>query len=133
MTAKLCRSKDKELTMPTATYADTTVAVNDEGFFEDPRQWTEAMAPEIAKDQGIDELDRASLAGDKFMRDGVCRERNRTHRPSSGQDVRRLNQGALPAFSQRSGQDGGKDRRNTQATRLHLTARQISITQKGAL
>jgi sulfur relay (sulfurtransferase) DsrC/TusE family protein len=30
--------------MPTKTVAGTTVEVNDEGFFEDPSQWTEAMA-----------------------------------------------------------------------------------------
>ena len=59
---------DKEPTMPTATYAGTTVAVNDEGFFEDPNQWTEAMAPEIAKEQGIVELTEPHWQVIKFMR-----------------------------------------------------------------
>ena len=42
--------------MPTATYADHAVAVNDEGFFEHPDEWREDMAPEIARAEGIDEL-----------------------------------------------------------------------------
>jgi hypothetical protein len=31
--------------MPTATYATHDVSVNDEGFFDDPTQWTEDMTP----------------------------------------------------------------------------------------
>ncbi|MEO3859598.1 TusE/DsrC/DsvC family sulfur relay protein [Acrocarpospora sp. B8E8] len=42
--------------MTTTTYAGTPVALNDEGFFQDPAQWTEDMATEIAEAQGIDEL-----------------------------------------------------------------------------
>ena len=54
--------------MPTATYAGTTVAVDDEGFFDDPAQWTEAMAPEIAKVEGIEELSEDHWRVLKFMR-----------------------------------------------------------------
>ncbi|WP_284740389.1 TusE/DsrC/DsvC family sulfur relay protein [Amycolatopsis sp. RTGN1] len=42
--------------MPTATYAGTPVPVTDDGFFTDPDRWTEAMAPEIAREAGIDAL-----------------------------------------------------------------------------
>lgn len=42
--------------MPTATYAGTPVPVNDDGFFTDPAAWTEEMAPEIAREAGIDAL-----------------------------------------------------------------------------
>ena len=42
--------------MPTATLAETPVEVNEEGFFVHPEQWTAAMAPEIAKQEGILEL-----------------------------------------------------------------------------
>ncbi|WP_454852645.1 TusE/DsrC/DsvC family sulfur relay protein [Promicromonospora soli] len=42
--------------MPTVTYAGTAVPVNDEGFFTDPEQWREEMAPEIAREADIDPL-----------------------------------------------------------------------------
>ncbi|HMD44642.1 MAG TPA: TusE/DsrC/DsvC family sulfur relay protein [Acidimicrobiales bacterium] len=54
--------------MPSATYAGTTVAVDDEGFFEDPNAWTEAMAPEIARQAGIEELTEQHWRVIKFMR-----------------------------------------------------------------
>jgi len=54
--------------MPTAMYAGHTVAVNDEGFFENPGEWTEEMAPEIAKGEGIDELTEQHWRVIKFMR-----------------------------------------------------------------
>jgi TusE/DsrC/DsvC family sulfur relay protein len=41
--------------MPTATITGVDVTVTDDGFFEDPDQWTEAMATELAKGEGIDE------------------------------------------------------------------------------
>jgi TusE/DsrC/DsvC family sulfur relay protein len=42
--------------MPTATYDDTAVPVDDEGFFTDPDRWTETMAGQIAREQGVGEL-----------------------------------------------------------------------------
>jgi TusE/DsrC/DsvC family sulfur relay protein len=42
--------------MPTVTYAGTPVLVNEEGFLTDPEQWREDMAPEIAREAGIDAL-----------------------------------------------------------------------------
>ncbi|MCY7340820.1 MAG: TusE/DsrC/DsvC family sulfur relay protein [Pseudonocardia sp.] len=42
--------------MPTAVYAGTPVTVTEEGFYLDPDQWREDMAPEIARDAGIDVL-----------------------------------------------------------------------------
>ena len=54
--------------MPTATYSGRTVAVNDEGFFEDPEQWSEDMAPEIARAEGIDPLTEDHWRVIKFMR-----------------------------------------------------------------
>lgn len=54
--------------MPTATYAGTTVELNDEGFFADPSQWTEAMAPEIARTQGLDGLNDDQWKVIRFMR-----------------------------------------------------------------
>ena len=42
--------------MPTIVYAGTPVAVNEEGFFLDPGQWRDDMAPEIARESGVDPL-----------------------------------------------------------------------------
>jgi dissimilatory sulfite reductase related protein len=54
--------------MPTATYAGTEVTVNDEGFFTDPRQWAEDMAPQIACQEGLTELTDRHWQVIKFMR-----------------------------------------------------------------
>ncbi|HLN06785.1 MAG TPA: TusE/DsrC/DsvC family sulfur relay protein [Acidimicrobiales bacterium] len=54
--------------MPTATYAGRAVTVNDEGFFVNLDEWTEEMAPEIAKAEGIDELTELHWQVIKFMR-----------------------------------------------------------------
>jgi tRNA 2-thiouridine synthesizing protein E len=54
--------------MPTVTLAGTDVAVNDEGFFEDPGQWTEDMAPALAAQEGIDELTPRHWQVIEFMR-----------------------------------------------------------------
>jgi tRNA 2-thiouridine synthesizing protein E len=54
--------------MPTTTYADTEIAVNDEGFFTDPAQWREEMAPQIAAAAGIAELTGRHWQVITFMR-----------------------------------------------------------------
>jgi TusE/DsrC/DsvC family sulfur relay protein len=54
--------------VPTATYADHTVTVNDEGFLTDPSQWTQEMAAPIAKAEGIDELTPRHWQVISFMR-----------------------------------------------------------------
>jgi dissimilatory sulfite reductase related protein len=54
--------------MLTATYAGHDVAVNDEGFLTDPSQWTEEMAPQIARAAGIDELTPRHWQVIRFMR-----------------------------------------------------------------
>jgi TusE/DsrC/DsvC family sulfur relay protein len=53
--------------MPIATYAGKSVTVNDEGFFEHPDEWSEEMAPEIARTEGI-ELGEQHWRVIKFMR-----------------------------------------------------------------
>ena len=54
--------------MSTTTIAATEVELNDEGFFVDPEQWTEDMAPELARREGIDELTAAHWQVLRFMR-----------------------------------------------------------------
>ena len=53
--------------MPIATYAGKSVTVNDEGFFEHPDEWSEEMALEIARTEGI-ELGEQHWRVIKFMR-----------------------------------------------------------------
>jgi tRNA 2-thiouridine synthesizing protein E len=55
--------------MPTTTLGGVDVAVNDEGFFEDPAQWTEEMAPELARGEGIEELTDDHWKVIRFVRD----------------------------------------------------------------
>ena len=59
---------NKEIIMPTASYAGQMVSVSDDGFFTDPSQWTEDMAPQIAKAEGIDQLTDRHWQVIKFMR-----------------------------------------------------------------
>jgi len=54
--------------MATQTIAATEVEVNDEGFFVHPEQWTEDMAPELARREGIDDLSDAHWQVIRFMR-----------------------------------------------------------------
>ncbi len=54
--------------MPAVIYAGTEVAVNDEGFFTDPAQWREEMAPLIARQEGITDLTERHWQVIKFMR-----------------------------------------------------------------
>jgi tRNA 2-thiouridine synthesizing protein E len=54
--------------MSNTTIADTEVELNDDGFFVKPEQWTEEMAPELARRDGIDDLTDAHWTVIRFMR-----------------------------------------------------------------
>jgi tRNA 2-thiouridine synthesizing protein E len=54
--------------MTTATIQGVDVALDDEGFFQDPPQWTEDMAPELAREAGIGELTERHWQVIRFMR-----------------------------------------------------------------
>ena len=54
--------------MSTSTIANVEVKLNDEGFFVDPGQWAEDMAPELARREGIEELTDAHWQVIRFMR-----------------------------------------------------------------
>ena len=54
--------------MSTTTLASVDVELNDEGFFVHPEQWTEDMAPELARREGIEELTEPHWQVIRFMR-----------------------------------------------------------------
>ena len=54
--------------MSTKIYGGVEVEVDEQGFFQKPEQWTEAMAPEIAKEAGIDSLTDEHWQVIRFMR-----------------------------------------------------------------
>jgi tRNA 2-thiouridine synthesizing protein E len=54
--------------MTTNTIAGVDVALNDEGFFENPDQWTEDMVPVLAEAEGITTLTEQHWQVIRFMR-----------------------------------------------------------------
>ena len=54
--------------MTVTTFAGVDVTVNDEGFLVDPNQWTEAIAAEIARTEGIETLTERHWKVIRFMR-----------------------------------------------------------------
>lgn len=54
--------------MPTSTITDTTIDLNDEGFFTEPEQWNEAMVPELARRESIDPVTDGHWKVIRFMR-----------------------------------------------------------------
>ena len=54
--------------MANTMITDIDVELNDEGFFVHPEQWTEAMAPELARRDGIDELTEMHWKVLRFVR-----------------------------------------------------------------
>lgn len=54
--------------MSTATISGVEIHLDDEGFFADPTEWTEDMAPELAAEAGISELTDRHWQVIRFMR-----------------------------------------------------------------
>jgi len=69
--------------MQTKTYAGAEVSVDKQGFFADPQQWREEMAPEIARQEGVGELTDRHWQVLKFMR-------HQYHEKGTGPTVRIL-------------------------------------------
>lgn len=59
--------------MPTKTIAGKTVAVNDEGFMTNPAEWTNDIAVEIAKEEGIADLTPAHWKVIEFCRQDAAK------------------------------------------------------------
>jgi len=54
--------------MPSTTIAGVDLAVSDDGFLEDPTQWNETIAAEIARQEGIETLTPQHWQVVNFMR-----------------------------------------------------------------
>ncbi|MFO0923897.1 MAG: TusE/DsrC/DsvC family sulfur relay protein [Pirellulales bacterium] len=51
------------------TITGVEVEVNEEGYFINPAQWTESMAHEIAKEEGIDSLTESHFKLIRYLRE----------------------------------------------------------------
>ena len=58
--------------MTTTTIAGREVQIDDEGFMTDPSQWSEDLAPVLAKQVGIDELTPDHWVVIRFLRDDLA-------------------------------------------------------------
>jgi tRNA 2-thiouridine synthesizing protein E len=82
--------------MSTVTYAGTPVEVDAEGFLQDPSQWNEQIAGEIAASEGIGELNERHWMVINYMRDTYLADGSapsiRTLGKSSGVPIKELYQ-----------------------------------------
>ena len=63
---------EKEMEMAEKTFGDVTVTVDNDGFLDDPGQWTREVAAGLAKESGIDPLtDRHWVVIDFVRTDAV--------------------------------------------------------------
>ena len=82
--------------MSTLTYAGTEVEVDAEGFMQDPGQWNEQIAAEIATAEGIDDLTDRHWMVVNFMRNSYLEHGSapsiRTLGKASGVPIKELYQ-----------------------------------------
>ena len=80
--------------MPTLTMLDTTLDVDAEGFLQKPEQWSEEIATEIARANGITALTESHWKVIRFMRNRFLQAGSapsiRTLGKESGVDTREL-------------------------------------------
>ncbi len=55
--------------MTTTTIAGVDIDIGADGFFTRPEQWTESMAPELARESGVDQLTDAHWRIIELMRE----------------------------------------------------------------
>ncbi len=82
--------------MSTTTIAGSTVEVDDEGFLQQPDQWTKEIGAEIARENGIAELTGRHWQVIDFMREAYLKDGTapsiRTLGKASGVPVKELYQ-----------------------------------------
>ena len=112
--------KGRSDTMTTMTILDSPVEVDGEGFLQQPEQWTEAMADEIARSAGIEPLTDRHWRSCGSCATGTSRRAPLRRSGRSGKASGVPDQGALPAVPEGPGEARREDRRHPQAPRLHL-------------
>ena len=60
--------------MATELIGGVEVRVDDEGFMTDPSEWSEELAPALAKEIGIDELTDTHWTVIRFLREDFAKE-----------------------------------------------------------
>ena len=82
--------------MPSVTILGAPVEVDPEGFFQKPEQWTEALAPEVARQNGIPALTDRHWLVIRYMRETFLKTGTaptiRTLGKASGVEVKELYQ-----------------------------------------
>ena len=82
--------------MATQTIGGQAVEVDDEGFLQDPQQWTREIETEIARENGIPELTDRHWQVVEFMREAYLRDGTapsiRTLGKASGVPIKELYQ-----------------------------------------
>ncbi|HMS60951.1 MAG TPA: TusE/DsrC/DsvC family sulfur relay protein [Solirubrobacteraceae bacterium] len=82
--------------MATQTIGGQAVEVDDEGFLQDPQQWTREIGTEIARENGIPELTDRHWQVVEFMREAYLRDGTapsiRTLGKASGVPIKELYQ-----------------------------------------
>ena len=59
----------EEEIMPTFEHADIKIEVDEDGFMEEPEQWTEAVAKALAGTEGVDEMTEDHWKVVNYLRD----------------------------------------------------------------
>ncbi|RMF73383.1 MAG: TusE/DsrC/DsvC family sulfur relay protein [Acidobacteria bacterium] len=55
--------------MPTFTYGDITIEVDEDGFMQNPEQWNEQVAAALATTEGVEELTEEHWKVIQYLRD----------------------------------------------------------------
>ncbi len=93
------------------TITGVEVEVNEEGYFINPAQWTESMAHEIAKEEGIDSLTESHFKLIRYLREQQAKGAALTIRGINKSGVLTTKE-FLRSFSRRPAQEGLEDRWN---------------------
>ena len=106
--------------MPTTTIAGHEIQVNEEGFLTDPDEWTEDLAPELARPDRP-RAHRRALDGASASSARTTPTRARPPRCAGCRPAAASRSSSCSRSSPEAGQEDGLRRRAAQAQRLRLT------------